>query len=309
MALGEAKSVVKQIIGAFKEEDFSGLAKQIAYDVVFSLAPLLIFVTAAAGAVTQVVNSELENPAAPVLDWLQRNLPADAANFLEQPIANALSTDPGFLLSFGAIFALWGAKNAVSSVIKALNTAYDISKDERSFVRRTLISIGLTIGIALLIGLAGIIFVLGTDLGENVAGAIGLADVWNTVSTWLRWPLIAVVLIVAVALLHSIGPNVDADLKWFLPGATFSVVTMGIATVLIGVYFSFSGGYTETYGAFGSVLAFVFWLWIMSLLMILGGVVNMAIQREVPPARGNVEEEKDESNANEDVLEKGPTRA
>lgn len=301
----EATSVAGQVIDAFKEKDFSGLAKQIAYDILFSLAPLLIFITALAGAVTQVVNSDLQNPAAPVLSWMQETLPTDAANFLEEPIANALSTSPGFLLSFGAIFALWGAKNAMSSIIKGLNTAYDVSDDERSFVRKTLLAIGLTIGLALLIGLAGIIFVLGTSVGEDIAGAIGLGGAWNTVSTWLRWPLIAVVIIVAVALIHSVGPNVDADFKWFLPGATFSVVTMAIATVAIGIYFSFSGGYNQAYGAFGSVLAFIFWLWVMSLLLVLGGVVNMAIQRELPKPRGNVAEENKPSNANDDVLAKG----
>lgn len=304
-----SKSVAKQVIAAFKEKDFSGIAKQIAYDILFSLAPLLIFVTAAAGAITQVVNSEMQNPAAPVLNWMRDTLPADAAAFLQEPIASALETDPGFLLSFGAIFALWGAKNAISSIIKGLNTAYDIGKDERSFVRRTLLAIGLTVGLGLLVGLAGAIFVLGTDVGEDIAGAIGLGGAWNTVSSWLRWPLIAVVIVAAVALIHSVGPNVDADFKWFVPGAAFSVVTMGIATVAIGIYLGVSGGFNETYGAFGSVLAFIFWLWIMSLLIVLGGVVNMAIQREVPPARANVEEENDDSNANDDVLAQGGSRA
>jgi membrane protein len=308
-AIEGTTSVGKQVIAAFKEKDFSGIAKQIAYDILFSLAPLLIFITALAGAVTQIVNSEMENPAAPVLDWMTETLPADAASFLEEPIANALETDPGFLLSFGAIFALWGAKNAMSSIIKGLNAAYDIPKDERSFVRKTLVSIGLTIGLALLIGLAGVIFVLGTDLGADIADGIGLGGVWNTVSEWARWPMIAVVIIVGVALIHSVGPNVDAHFRWFVPGAAFSVVSMGIATIAIGFYFAFSGGYNEAYGAFGSVLAFIFWLWIMGLLIVLGGVVNMAIQREIPPARGNVEEEDDEDNANEDVLTEGQTES
>lgn len=100
MSNGEAQSVGKQIFHAVREKDLSGLAQQIAYNILFALAPLLIFITAAAGAVTQVVNSELQNPAAPVLEWMQETLPADAVSFLQEPIASALSTDPGFLLSF-----------------------------------------------------------------------------------------------------------------------------------------------------------------------------------------------------------------
>jgi membrane protein len=165
------------------------------------------------------------------------------------------------------------------------------------------------VGLGLMIGLAGVIFVLGTGVGDDIAGAVGLGGAWSAVSTWLRWPLIALVVIAAIVLIHSIGPNVDAEFKWFVPGAVFSVVTMAIATALIGLYFSISGGYNEAYGAFGSVLAFVFWLWVMSLLIVLGGVVNMAIQREVPPARSNVREEIDESNDNPDVLSQGDGRS
>jgi membrane protein len=304
----ETKSLGKQVLRALKEKDLSGLAQQIAYNILFSLAPLLIFITAAAGAVTQAVNSDMQNPAEPVLKWMEDNLPADAAEFLQEPMASALQTDAGFLMSFGAIFALWGAKNAMSAIIKGLNIAYDVEEDSRGFVKQNLVAIGLTIGLGLLVGLGGAIFVLGTGLGDDIANGIGLGGVWTSVSEWLRWPLIVLVLILGVALIHSFGPNIDADLKWFLPGAAFTVVGIGIATVLIGVYFAFSGGYSEAYGAFGSVLAFIFWLYIVGLIILLGGVINMAVQKEVPPARRNVEEENAPKNDNEDLLATEGTR-
>lgn len=296
----------KQILKAVKEKDLTGLAKQIAYDVLFSIAPLLIFITGLTGAITQVVNSDQRNPAEPVLNWMTRRLPSEAASFLEQPVANALHTDPGFLLSFGALFALWGAKNAMSGVIKGLNAAYNIERDERSFLRRTLVSVGLTVALGALLGVAGVFFVLGTNVGADIAGAVGLGTVWATVSTWLRWPIIGAVVILAVALVHHVGPNVDANFRWYLPGAAFSVVTMVVATFALGVYFAVSGGYSEGYGAFGAVLAFIFWLYAMSLLILLGGVINMAVQKELPPARENVQERDTDQNRNEDVLERDP---
>lgn len=309
MSNGEAQSVGKQILRALKEKDISGLAQQIAYNILFSLAPLLIFITAAAGAITRVVNSDMENPAAPVLQWMQQNLPSDAAEFLREPVENALQTDAGFIMSFGAIFALWGAKNAMSAIIKGLNVAYDVEEDSRGAVKKNLVAIGLTIGLALLIGLGGAIFVLGTDLGADIADGIGLGGAWATVSEWLRWPLIVLVVVLAVALIHSYGPNIDADLKWFFPGAAFTVIGIAIATIAISIYFSVSGGYNETYGAFGSVLAFIFWLYIVGLIILLGGVVNMAVQKEVPPARRNVKEEDEPANDNEDLLSPGQAKS
>jgi len=83
--------------------------------------------------------------------------------------------------------------------------------------------------------------------------------------------------------------DIDAPLRWYLPGAAFTVIAMLVATSLLGVYFSMSGGYSEAYGAFGAVLAFVFWLYLMGLLLLVGGVINDAVQKEVPAARSAIE--------------------
>lgn len=297
-----SESVAKQVFAAVKEKDLSGLAKEVAYNILFAMAPLLIFVTALAGVVTRVVNSDARNPAEPVLRWMSDNLPADAAKFLQEPINNALTTSPGFLLSIGGILALWGAKSAMSGAIKGLNVAYNVENDERSFVRQTLVAIGLTVAIAVMVGVAGFLFVIGSGIGDDLANGIGLGGAWSTVSTWLRWPVILVVIILAVAMIHYFGPNVDAGFRWFLPGAAFTVVSMVIATFALGIYFNISGGYSAAYGTFGAVLAFIFWLYVMALLLLLGGVINMAVQKELPQPHHDVHRRDDESNRNEDVL-------
>jgi membrane protein len=293
----DSRAIVRSVIDGVKEKDLMGLAQQIAYNVLFALAPLLIFVTALTGWITQILNSESENPAAPVLDWMQETLPSEAAAFLAEPVGNALTTEPGFLLSFGAIFALWGAKNAVNAIIKGLNAAYAVDEKDRSWIRQTLVSIGLTVGLGIMLAVSSLFFILGTGIGEDIAGAIGLGGAWATVSTWLRWPIIAAVVILGVALLHRYGPNIDAPLKWYLPGAAFTVVAMLIVTLLLGVYFAISGGYSEAYGTFGAVLAFIFWLYVMALLILVGGVINKAVQSELPAAQKDVREHQDHGAA------------
>jgi membrane protein len=284
----ESRSIARRIFDDVRGKDLSGLAQQIAYNVLFALAPLLIFVVALTGWITQAVNADLSNPAEPVLRWMRDTLPPEAASFLDGPVNAALTTQPGFLLSFGAIAALWGARNAVSAVIKGLNVAYGVENAKHSWLRGTIVSLALTIGIGVMIAAASFIFLLGTGLGTDLADAVGLGGAWATVSSWLRWPLIGAVVILSVALIHRFGPNIDAPLRWYLPGATFSVIAMLIATSLLGVYFSVIGGYSEGYGVFGAVLAFVFWLYIMALLLLIGGVINDAVQKEIPAARSAI---------------------
>jgi membrane protein len=277
--------VGKRTVSIARERDLTGMAQQIAYNVLFALAPLLIFITAFAGLLTQTINSESENPVKPITDWMDENLPAEAAEFLREPVENALNTTPGFMLSFGAILALWGARNAMASLMKGLNLALGV-EEERSWAMQQATAIGLTIAAAVLLVVSSLLYVLGTGLGNDLADAVNLGGAWATVSVWLRWPVIAVVIVVGVMAVNRYAPNHSAPLRWYLPGAVVTVVLWVLALVLLRVYFLVSGSYAEAYGAFGAVLAFVFLLYVMSLVILLGGVINSAVQREIPEARG-----------------------
>lgn len=290
-SITEGKSVWAQVaIRLYQDvrhKDLMGHAQRIAYNVLFSIGPLLIFLTAFAGFIVQQVNADAPNPVQPVVDWLRENLPSSAAEFLEQPVQQALDTDPGFLISFGGIFALWGAKNAIGAIMNGLNTAYGV-EERRSWPVKTGIAIALTIGLALSLVVASAVFLLGTDLGQTVADAVGLGSEFATVSMWLRWPLVACLVIAVIVLLHRFAPDLRAPLRWYLPGAAFTVVATMLATAALRLYLSMSTSF-EAYGVFGAVLAFIFFIYVIGLVILMGGVVNSAIQEIVPRARNAIE--------------------
>lgn len=269
----------RRVIDIVMQEQILGFAQMVAYNVLFATAPLLMVVTAGAATITQVVNSELENPAQPVLDWVQETLPREAAAFLQTPIERAVNADTSWFFSVGAIFALWGARGAVAALIRGLNVAYGIGRDPRPFLVHTARSFGLTLLLVFLVAAGGIVFTLGTDFGERVANEVGLGDLWTNVYTWARWPIMGVISVMVVMLVHLYGPAVKAPFKWYLPGSAFSVIGMYITTVALGIWFGQSQGFSEAYGVFGSVLAFVLWLYLMAFVLLLGGVINAVLQR------------------------------
>lgn len=282
------KKVATHIYQDVRHKDLMGHAQQIAYNVLFSIGPLLIFITAFCGFVVQQVNADAANPVQPVINWLRANLPSSAANFLDEPVRQALDTSPGFLISFGGILALWGAKGAVGAIMSGLNTAYGI-KETRPWLVRTGTAIGLTIGLALSLVIASGVFFLGTDLGQTVADAIGVGSAFATASTWLRWPLVTCLVVAIIVLLHRYAPDFSAPLRWYLPGAAVTLLLTLAATIGLRIYFQLSTGF-EAYGVFGAVLAFIFFLYIISLVILMGGVVNAAIQQELPRAQHAIEQ-------------------
>jgi membrane protein len=273
--------IIKRLYSDFMEKDLQGVAKQVAYNVLFAIGPLLIFITALAGFIVQRVNADQPNPVVPLTSWLEQQLPSDAASVLREPVQSALTTSPAFLISFGGLFALWGAKNAIGIVMTGLNVAYGTDESRNWFVRQGT-AIALTIAFGLGLAVVSLLFVFGTSIGADMLQSLGLPAGWVGTSLLLRWPLMFAFVIVAVTVMHSFGPDLDRPFRWFLPGAIASVVLWALALLALRLYFAYAGGMGDAYGAFGAMLAFIFFLYVMGMVTLLGGSINGAIHQDDP---------------------------
>lgn len=276
-----AFDVGKRLYSDIMKKDLQGVSQQVAYNVLFAIGPLLIFITALVGFIVQRVNADQPNPVGPLTSWLEQQLPADAASVLREPVQSALTTSPTFLISFGGLFALWGAKNAVGVVMSGLNVAYG-KDDSRNWFRRQGIAIALTVAFGIALAVVSVVFVFGSSLGTDILDGVGLPRTWVEASLLLRWPLSIGFVILAVAVLHAVGPDVDRPLRWFLPGAIASVVMWGVALSGLRLYFTFAGGMGKAYGAFGAMLAFIFFLYVMAMVTLLGASINSAVHEDDP---------------------------
>lgn len=268
----------------FLDNNATGLAQQIAYNVLFAVAPLLIFLTAFCGLIIQQVNDEFANPARPILDWLDANLPSDAAEFLQGPVESALTTSPQFLLSIGGVLTLWSAKNAIAAIMSGLNAMYGL-EDSRSWLKRNATALLLTIGLAASILVSGLLQLLGTEAGADVAGWLGLGSIWDIAVRWLQWPVTVVLVTLIIVMIHRFAPAFNGPLRWYLPGALLTTLGLGLATFGLQIYFASFGGFSATYGVFGAVLAFIFWLYVVGVVILAGGIVNATLFRTHPPAK------------------------
>lgn len=276
-------------IRIFNEQRIMGLSQQIAYNVLFSVAPLLIFLTAFGSMVLQRTNADMENPVQPILDWTNEHLPEEAAEFLKQPIETALSVDPGFVLSIGGLLALWAAKNAIASVMVGLNAAYGI-RQNRSFIPQNLVAILLTVGLAIAIVISAGLQLISTTVGQDIAESLSLGTQWADVVVRLQTPVTVVMVIIVVLILHRFGPTFSGPFLWYLPGAVVTVVGVIVATFGLQIYFQISEGFAAAYGVFGALLAFMFWLFVVAMVILIGGVVNATLFEIYPPAMRALED-------------------
>src|SRR5690606_17282190 len=102
---------------------------------------------------------------------------------------------PG-LLSVTAVLALWSASSGTKTVMKALNRAYDV-EESRPFIRKQAVGPLLTLVGGLAFLAAAVVLVVGQVVGQDVASAVGLGDAWSVAATWLRIPVVLLLMVLA----------------------------------------------------------------------------------------------------------------
>ncbi len=295
------KETAREVLREFGQDDVPGLAAEIAYHLIFSLAPLLIFIISVAAVVDQFTGVEV---AQQLKELITENAPSESAQeVLSSLVDNAIANTAGRAASFGAIssllLALWGGSNAVGALMKAFNRAYDVT-EERPFLKKKLVALGLTILMGILVNVAFVLFVFGGAIGEWVAEWFGLGSAFNWAWNLARYPLSVIFIMFLLAVLYYLGPNINQSFVWISPGSV-------IATLLwIGLLFGFQfylriSDPGSAYGIFGGLIVLLFFFYLTGMVFLIGAEINAVIGKQKDPEmiadlrRGRVEANSPES--------------
>jgi membrane protein len=267
------KRVAQQTI----DDEAPELAAGLAYRFLFAIFPFGIFVAALAAFVSQWMG--IGDPTDEILAAISDNLPADVAAQLAPQLEQVLGqTRPG-LLSVGAILALWAATSGISSLMAAMNKAYDVD-ETRSFIAKYARAILLTLVGSVGVIIAFVTLVGGSVLTEQAIEQLGIPpSVWTTVSL-LRFPVVLVLVALAVAVLLRFCPNVAVSFRWTIVGGVVFAVLWVIATTLFGVYVANFANYANTYGALGGVIVLMLWFYITGVLLLVGAETTSVLVKE-----------------------------
>lgn len=267
---GLAKYTAKS---AYKD-DMMGEAAGVAYHFLFSVLPLLIFLTALSGQVSRAIGTD--DVINRITDFLFDHFAYEQAVAIRDPIEQVIEKSHGKLLSIGAILALWGGKNGIVALMKSLNTAYEV-EETRSWPRRTVTALLLTLALAIPILVISALILVRGWIESWLGDRLGTDNSWTVLWQYARWPLLALVLFIGLSVLYCFGPNINMATWTVFPGAALAVSLWGASTVALSFYFEYLGSYASAYGLLGALLAFVSWMYIVSAIILLGGELNSSL--------------------------------
>jgi membrane protein len=267
--------VLRKTMHEFSEDQCTDLAAALTYYAVLSIFPAMLALISVLGVIGQAGKAvkTVEDTLKPLLSEQTLDIVTQA---LEQV---ADSQGAGVALVVGLATALWSASGYVGAFGRAMNTIYEIDEG-RPFWKLRPIMLLLTLIAVTLAAIALLLLIVSGPVAESIGNVIGLGDSALTVWSIAKWPVLALIVIVVVALLYYATPNVQQPkFRWISVGAAVAIVIWVLASVGFAFYVGNFGSYNKTYGSLAGVIVTLLFLWITNLALLFGGELDAEIER------------------------------
>lgn len=208
-------------------------------------------------------------------------MPIETQKILSGIITEIVQSSSETLLSLGAITGIWAASKGIMAVIRAINRAYDF-EESRSYWKLRGLSIIFTIALLILLTLVFLTLVFGELLGNKVFAFIGKTETFITIWRYFRVTISLFSMILIFALLYKFSPSTKKErrikFKNTLPGAIFASIGWIIISTIFSYYVNNFGNFSKTYGSLGGIIILLIWLYISSIIIVLGGEINATLE-------------------------------
>jgi membrane protein len=182
----------------------------------------------------------------------------------------------GLAMLVSLAIALWSANGGIKAIFDALNIVYG-EKEKRGFIRLNAISLAFTLGAMVFVVMA----VAAITLLPLAVSYLGLSRVSGLILTIGRWPLLLLCVSLAIALIYRFGPSREKpQWRWITPGSVFAAVAWLVVSLLFSWYAQHFGSYNKTYGSLGAAIGFMTWLWISTIVILIGAKLNAETEHQ-----------------------------
>jgi membrane protein len=212
-------------------------------------------------------------------EQLSQFAPQEVLTLIEQFIGEISNTQNQGLFSLSFVASLWAASGALSAAMVALDQIHQIPfREARPFWKAKLVSLGLTLGTILLLLVASTLVFVSDLIVNYVANRSGeLQSGVSTVWSLLRWLLAFGIVAIAFGFIYRYGPSRWTKGTPILPGAVLSAISWALLSGAFRWYVSQFGSYNKAYGAVGAVIVLLLWLYLTSLVLLLGDQMNFTV--------------------------------
>ncbi|MBB3108615.1 membrane protein [Paenibacillus phyllosphaerae] len=249
----------------FQDDEVPAMGAQLTYYLILAFFPFLIFIIAVLSFADLTVRD--------VIDGIRLVLPEMSTTTIAEAFEEIQDSRSGSLLSFGLLVTLWSASNGIGAVMKALNKAYDV-EESRPFWKVKGLALLFTVVLALVIVSSMVMLIFGRVIGDHLYRWTQLPGNIDIIWSIAQFVLPLIIMVIVFAMLYMFAPNLHLKFKEVLPGAIFATVGWIVTSLAFSFYVSNFSNYSKTYGSIGGIIVLLTWLYLSSIVIVLGGEIN-----------------------------------
>jgi len=264
-------------------------ASAIAYNFFLAIFPAIIVLF------TLIPYLPIDNFQQVLMDILKDVMPANVYTAVESTIEEIITRKRNDLLSFGFLMAVFFATGGIAALINTFNTSYH-NIENRTWVKRQLISIVLVFIFCSLISVAIVLIIFsGTVIDYLIAKDLLTNKFLIALLHNGKWLIILLFTFISISSLYYLAPARRKEYRFITPGSILASCSIIITSVVFSGYINNFSQYNKFYGSIGTLIAFLIWLFVNSLVLIIGFELNVSIN--------NARKNKNEIEAQETVPE------
>jgi membrane protein len=272
---------MRQSVKEFQNDNLTVWAAALTYYGILSVFPGLLVLVAVLGLLSDSLTKDLLDTVAPIIPGPAREIVTGALQNIQAGGGRA-----GLAAIIGLLIGVWSASGYVAGFMQASNAIYDVPEG-RPIWKKVPVRLGITVVTGILLVASVLIVVISGRLAEQIGKVLNASattvDVWNVA----KWFVLVILVSLMFAILYWAAPNVrHGGFSWVTPGGLVAVVLWVVVSIGFGLYATNFASYNKTYGALGSVIVFLVWMWLTNLAVLYGAELNAELERQRAIAAG-----------------------
>ena len=274
------KQILIRVKDRIAEDHLTIVAAGVAFYSFLAIFPALITLLSIYGLAVDPQQAEQQ------ITQLSGMMPEEAYSIIKERVENFLKTSGqtlGWGTALGILVSLWSANAGTKSLFMGVDIAYD-TKNDRGLIKQNALTLLFTLGFIVTLVLSMALIVI----FPAIVHLLSLPGTLESLVNWLRWPLLAAVVVVVFSLIYRYAPYRKApEFKWVFVGAGVATLLWLIASWGFSFYVSNFGNYGEMYGSIAAVVILLLWLYLTSFIILLGAELNASIEAYAENRLGN----------------------
>lgn len=279
-------ALIKTFIAQIKNHDVDMRARSMAFSFLLAVFPGIIFLF------TLIPYAPIPDLREQVMAYIEKALPDYIYNMTAATIDDIVSKKRSGLLSFGFLFALYAATSGTNSMIETFNQSYR-TLEKRSFLKARLIAVCLTLLLVFILFTSVVVLIVGQVTLDYMVVYLQNISFYKSkyiyiMLNFFQFSVMTALFFVSISSIYYLGPQTAKKWGFISTGSFFTTILSILFTFGFSFYFSNFNTYNKLYGSIGALLGFLLWLYVISLLILLGFELNTSLDQLKHPHKKKI---------------------